>query len=499
MLTINAHGHVRVIAKYLYERGEIMANIQLHPYQETAKQFLITHPKAALFLDVGLGKTLITLETLKELAARRQIHGHILIIAPKAVARSTWINEMEKWGIRANTVSLIVNTKGKQLSKAKRLELYAGIENQKPSFYFINRELVVDLVKWHSDNKKPWLFPTIIVDEFHSFKSHSSQRFKALKAVMPYTTRLIGLTGTPRPNGLMDLWALIYLLDGGQRLGKNITEYRNRYFTPGLQMNGVIVKWNPKPDAEPIVYDAIKDIVVSVKNPNIKLPSVTHNPIYCYMTAEETADYKNFVKDRIMTAVDNDNNELVAKANNAGVLAIRLSQMASGTLYTETEDGQKSYIVIHQHKLEMLEYIINNTGAPVLIAYYFQSEKTEIMNYLSKAGYNVQVFDGSPEMEKEWNAGNIDVMLAQPASCGCGLNLQDGGYTLVWYTLPTSLEHYIQMCGRLARQGQKHPVIIHYLLTYGTIDDRLRANLIKKDLSEKALIDAVAAAIDDAV
>lgn len=476
-----------------------MPEIKLHDYQKTAVNFLMAHPKAALFLDVGFGKTLITLVALRQLAEQGMLSGNILIIAPKAVARSTWLKEMDKWGLKANTVSLIVNNKGKQLTKAKRLELYGKIETTPPSFYFINRELITDLVKWHADNKKPWMFRNIVIDEFHSFKSHSSQRFKALKAVMPYTERLIGLTGTPRPNSLMDLWAEIYLLDGGARLGRTITEYRNTYFTPGLQVNGVTVQWHEKSGATDAVYQRIKDRVISVKNPGIKLPAVTHNVIWCYMDKDEYELYKEFVRERILTVNDTNSTELVAKAGNAGVLAGKLSQMASGTLYVKDEKDKKDYITIHRHKLEMLEYIVGNTGSPVLIAYYFQSEKEEIAKYLKQAGHDFKIFDGSPEMETEWNNGQINAMLVHPASCGCGLNLQDGGHTLVWYTLPTSLEHYIQMCGRLARQGQKHPVMIHYLMTYNSIDAKLKENLEKKDSSEKALINAVAAAVDDIV
>lgn len=197
--------------------------IKLHDYQEIAKNFLLSRPKAGLFLDVGFGKTLTTLSTLLELAQQGMLHGHILIIAPKAIARSTWIDEMDKWGIKAQTVSLIVNEKGNALTKAKRLKRYEEIETHAPSFYFINRELITDLVSWHKENKKPWPFPTVVIDELQSFKSYSSQRFKALKSIEPQITRFIGLTGTPVPNGLMDLWPEIYLMDGGARLGPNIT------------------------------------------------------------------------------------------------------------------------------------------------------------------------------------------------------------------------------------------------------------------------------------
>lgn len=467
---------------------------KLHDYQRIAKNFIMTHPKSGLFLDVGFGKTLITLSALLDLAMLGQISGHILIIAPKAVARSTWLDEMKKWNINANTVSLIINDKGKQLTKAKRIARYEEIASHPSAFYFINRELIADLVKWHSDNKRPWPFPTVVIDELHSFKSHSSQRFKAIKSVSGCISRLIGLTGTPKPNSLMDLWSQIYLMDGGQRLGKNITEYRNTFFYPGLAINGVTVKWNPKQGAEDEIYNRIKDLVISVKNPNIILPSITYNDINCYMSNDETDVYKSFVRDRVMTVTDNNGNESVAKASNAGVLVSRLSQMASGTIYI---NDTHEYIPIHQRKLEQLEYIINNTGSPILVAYFFKSDLDQITKYMKNAQIPTELFDGSSEMQARWNNGMIPVMLMQPASTGCGVNIQYGGHTLVWYTLPTSLEQYIQTNGRLARQGQNFPVMIHHLLTFGTIDRHNLHNLEKKDISEQALKAAVAATVDD--
>lgn len=475
---------------------------QLHDYQEQAKNFLIAQPKAGLFLDVGFGKTLTTLAALQELGMKGAIGGHILIIAPKAIARATWIDEMAKWGIRANTVSLIVNDKGKQLSRKKRLERYSEIATHVPAFYFINRDLITDLVQWHADNKLPWPFPTIIVDELQAFKSHSSNRFKALKAVAPATTRFIGLTGTPMPNGLEDLWAEIFLMDGGQRLGPNITTYRNVYFNPGLVINNVTVNWVPKTGAEDYIFQLISDIVISVKNPNIKLPDVTYNTITCHMTPDEMAQYKELAKEKVLDIVTEEGDNSI-EAPNAAVLSAKLTQMASGTLYLEK--NSTDYVVIHEHKLDILEYIIeNNNGSPVLVAYHFKSDLAEIGKRLDKIykltkdnRYRYEVFDGSPEMIHKWNSGAIPVMLLQPASAGHGINIQDGGHTLVWYSLPWSLEHYIQTCGRLNRQGQKHPVVIHHIITEGTIDSRIVRVLQSKDANERALIDAVAMSVDD--
>ena len=478
-----------------------MQPIQLHDYQIVAKNFLLQHPKAGLFLDVGFGKTLTTLSALMELGNAGYLSGHILVIAPKAIARSTWIDEMSKWNIQANCVSLIVDEKGKQLTKKKREKLYNEIATHVPAFYFINREMITNLVDWHMDDKgkhfvRPWPFQTIIVDELQSFKSYKSGRFKALQKVYPYTYRFIGLTGTPTPNGLMDLWPEIFLMDGGARLGKNITTYRNTYFNEGLAIDGNVVSWYPKPGATEAIYDKIKDIVISIRNPNLKLPQVTYNNVYCYMDEDEMKMYKQLMKDNVVDVNNSNGDDIVIEAANAAVLSSKLSQMASGTLYL---DDSLNYTVIHSKKLEQLEYIINNTGSPVLVAYHFKSDKAEIIKYLTAKGIDARSFDGTPEMINEWNSGNIPVMILQPVAAGHGINIQDGGHTLVWYTIPWSLESYIQTNGRLNRQGQKYPVVIHHLMTYGTIDFKILKAVNNKDMSEQALLEAVSATIDDAI
>ena len=541
--------------------------IKLHDYQEFAKQFLLKTPKAGLFLDVGFGKTLTTLDTLKDLGINGLIAGHILLIAPKAIARSTWIDEMDKWGIHANIVSLIVDydperyeremaewkekvdlikkvqaiypdpcdlkkNKGvivdgvkyppskflkpkatetnaeykpmpkipprdRPLDKEQRLQRYAEIETHEPAFYFINRELICDLIDWHIANKKPWPFPTVVIDELQSFKSYNAQRFKSMKLVMPFVTRFIGLTGTPVPNGLEDLWPEIYLMDGGKRLGKNITAYRNQFFVPGLTIDRNVVRWDLRPGADKIIYNLIDDLVISIKNPNLKLPPVTYNNITVYMDSDEMEIYKTLAKESVIDLME-DENVTTVEAVNPAILKAKLKQMASGTLYTEKSESGKSktdhkYTVIHQHKLEHLEYIINNTGSPVLVAYHFVSDQKEILKYLRDRDIDVQMFDGSPDMQAKWNRGEIPVMLLQPQSCGHGINIQNGGHTLVWYTVPDSLESYIQVNGRLYRQGQKNPVVIHHLLTAGTVDKSLLKSLDNKTAEEQALLDAVAA------
>ena len=459
--------------------------IPLHDYQNFAKNFVMTHPYCGLFLKMGLGKTGIVLEALWELNPAE----HVLIIAPKTIAKCTWINEIKKWQIGVRTKSLIVNQRGKQLTKKKREAIFDEILNDPPTVYFINRELVTTLVKRFPGNK--WPFRTVIIDESQSFKSYSSERFKAMKKVRPFISRLILLTGSPTPKGLEDLWSQIWLLDMGMRLGPNITAYRDTYFRPGLIVNGYPVTYIPKYGAEDQIYHRISDLVISMKNKYIQLPPLTFNPIYIDMEQDEIDMYKELMKTNVLELEDGQEIEAV----NAAVLSAKLSQMASGAIYTNAKKHE--YTIIHKHKLEVCEYILNNTPDNVLIAYHFQSDRDMLIKYLTEIGLTPTVFDGSPEMELAWNRKEIPILLLQPASCGFGLNLQDGGSTLIWYTLPWSLEEYEQTNARIYRQGQQNPVIIHQLMTNHTIDTKILKALEQKDLSQSRLIDAVEATIQD--
>ena len=459
--------------------------IPLHDYQNFAKNFVMTHPYCGLFLKMGLGKTGIVLEALWELNPAE----HVLIIAPKTIAKCTWVNEIKKWQIGVRTKSLIVNQRGKQLTKKKREAIFDEILNDPPTVYFINRELVTTLVKRFPGNK--WPFRTVIIDESQSFKSYSSERFKAMKKVRPFISRLILLTGSPTPKGLEDLWSQIWLLDMGMRLGPNITAYRDTYFRPGLIVNGYPVTYIPKYGAEDQIYHRISDLVISMKNKYIQLPPLTFNPIYIDMEQDEIDMYKELMKTNVLELEDGQEIEAV----NAAVLSAKLSQMASGAIYTNAKKHE--YTIIHKHKLEVCEYILNNTPDNVLIAYHFQSDRDMLIKYLTEIGLTPTVFDGSPEMELAWNRKEIPILLLQPASCGFGLNLQDGGSTLIWYTLPWSLEEYEQTNARIYRQGQQNPVIIHQLMTNHTIDTKILKALEQKDLSQSRLIDAVEATIQD--
>lgn len=457
--------------------------IPLHPYQQFAKNWVLTHPYCGLFLKVGLGKTSIVLQSIMEINP----HFHILVIAPKPIARSTWINEIKKWHLTIRTQSLIVNQKGKQLTKKKREEIYQTIPTAKPTMYFINREMIPDLVNAFPDNK--WPFKMVVIDESQSFKSHTATRFKALKSVRPYITRLILLTGSPSPNGLMDLWAQIYLLDMGQRLGKYISHYRNQYFNPGLIVNNYPVTWRLKYGAENEIYQKISDLVISMKNKYLQLPPITYTNLTADFDEDEYKNYKEFMKTNVLDLANGDQIE----ASNAAVLSAKLSQMASGAIYTNPKKAE--YEKLHEHKLELLEYVINNTDTPVVVAYHFKSDKDMIEKYLKERDIPVVTLDGSPEMIDAWNNKEYPVMLLQPASCGRGLNLQQGGHTLVWYTIPWSLEDYEQTIGRLYRQGQKDPVIIIHLIINNTIDEKILKAIEKKDLSQERLIEAVEACI----
>lgn len=459
--------------------------IPLHNYQIFAKDFMLQHPYCGLFLKMGLGKTSIVLEGLYELNP----HGHVLIIAPKTIARCTWANEIKKWNIPFRTQSLLVNEKGKKLSKKKREEIFDTIPTAPPTVYFINRDLISKLVDYFP--KEKWCFPIVIIDESQSFKSYSATRFKKLASVRPYIFRLVELTGSPAPNGLMDLWSQIYLLDMGARLGKNITAYRDVYFNPGLVVNGYPVEWIPKINAKENIYDRIGDITISMENKYIKLPELTFNDIYVELDEPERKRYKEFSKTYIL---DLENGDQIEAANSA-VLQAKLSQMASGAIYTK--QGSHEYEIVHEHKLEVCEYIINDTADNVLIAYHFQSDKEMLLNYFKEHDIEAVVFDGTPEMESAWNQKQIKVMLVQPASCGFGLNLQDGGATLIWYTLPWSLEHYEQMNARIYRQGQTQPCVIHHLMTKHTVDTRILKAIQKKDLSQQELMGAIQATLDD--
>lgn len=469
-------------------------NATLHSYQNDAVDFAVTHPKCGLFLDLGLGKTLISLAVLERLYNYET--GHILIIAPKAIAKATWADEIEKWGVNIPHKSLIVNDKGKKLSKEKRLKAYAEVlTNPIRTIYFINRELLKDLIDNCPINDKKqliWAFQTIVIDELQGFKSCKSERFKSIKTILPAVNRFIGLTGTPITNSIDDIWSQIFMMDEGLRLGKNITAFRSMYMHPGYtNQQGIVCNWLPNDGAEDIIYQNISDIVISMKNTNLKLPPIAFIDDYVHMSPDELKLYKRFVETAVLEFQDG----TMATAANAAVLSAKLQQIASGSIYTIDEDGNPTgtFDTIHEQKLERLLYIRENSDDNLLVAYYFKSDAAMIMAYFAERGIPCEIFNSnkSDEYLRRWNAGEIPMLLIQPASAGFGLNFQYGGHTLVWYTLSFNLEHYLQTIGRVYRQGQTQTVYVHRLMTHKTIDSHVLHALIGKNDDMQRLLDAV--------
>ena len=478
--------------------------VPLHDYQRAMANFALERTRAGLFLPIGSGKTLTTLEWLWELDPQH----HVLIVGPKPVIRSTWTDEIEKWKFPFRVKSLIQDEKGRKLGPKARHELYWKVcASHESAIWLINRELITDLVNnlpRIKGTKKPyWPFKTVILDEAQAFKSPTSKRFKSMKEVSPQIERLIELTGTPTPNGLEDLWALVYLLDGGQRLGTTITRYRQQFFYSTMQTPyGSPIGWKPRAGADAQIHALVSDITVSLPDMRQNMPPLIMDDHTVQLNEKERALYKEMVKESMLEFTEGD--EVVAV--NAAVKQAKLSQIASGAVYVNGTNTE--YRKIHDRKLEETLRIVEQTDDNVLVAYNFRSDKEMLLEYLRAAlddGYEansdsdpkskVRLFDGSAEMVHEWNERKIRVMLAHPASAGAGLNLQQGGHTLVWYTLSWSLENYEQMNGRLFRQGQTETTFIHRLIVEQSVDGRIANALNTKDMSEKALLGAIEATI----
>lgn len=487
-----------------HRRAKRPQKAPLHDYQRDMVDFVLDHPKCGLFLPVGAGKSCCTLEAIWELDPM----CHVLIIGPKPVIRSTWPDEMEKFGFRFRVESLIENEKGRALTPKARHEKYLSVfDTHAATIWMINREMVVDLVENLPTNKKGvpiWPFKMVVIDEAQAFKSYNSKRFKALKRVTPQIGRLIELTGTPSPNGLEDIWPLLYLIDEGQRLGPTITSYRQKWFYPTMtSATGAPIGYKPIWGADAQIHDAIKDVVVSLPDVATKLPALIMDDHRIRLDVRERDLYRELAKESLLEFTNGD--EVVAP--NAAVLVAKLSQLASGAIYV---NGTHEYRKIHERKLEETLRIIEQAGSPVIVAYHFNSDKEMLLEYLrehidnqkkplppSDPSSSVRVYDGTPAMVKEWNEGKIPVLMIQPASAGFGLNLQQGGHTLIWYTLPWSLEHYVQTNGRIYRQGQQHTTFIHRLMVVNTVDRRIKDALESKDTSQSALMRAVRLAKDD--
>ncbi len=451
-----------------------MDRTDLHDYQKYATNFIEQNDIAAVLLDMGLGKTAITLTALNDLLFDYFTSHKILIIAPLRVARETWPNEIKKWEhLKDLKYSVVVGTE-----KERMTALY-----QPADIYIINRENVCWLVEnWKFD------FDTVVVDELSSFKNGKAKRFKSLMKVRPKVKRIVGLTGTPAGNGLMDLWAEFKVLDMGKRLGRFISGYRDEYFLPDKRNGQVIFTYKPKDGAEELIYKRINDITISMKaQDHIKMPELVEVEYPVYLNDKERKKYEELKKELVLSL---DGGEITIA--NAATLANKLSQMANGAVYDD--DGK--VLELHDRKLEALEDIIEfSNGKNLLVGYWFNHDLKRIEKKLDELGITYAKLDKSEDIER-WNKGELQVGLIHPASAGHGLNLQEGGSNLVWYGLTWSLELYQQTIARLYRQGQKsETVVIQHIITKGTIDESILSALRNKDKTQSALIDAVKANI----
>ena len=442
-----------------------------HDYQRYAAEFIITHPISALLLDMGLGKTSITLTAINNLLFDSfEIHK-VLVVAPLRVARDTWSSEIEKWEHLKNLqYSVVIGTAQERISA---LSTPADI-------YIINRENIQWLVE---ESGLPFDFDMAVIDELSSFKNHQSKRFRAFMKSRPKLKRIVGLTGTPAGNGLMDLFAEFKLLDMGERLGRLIGQYRNTYFQPDKRNGMVIYSYKPLPNAEQQIYDKISDITISMKaTDHLKMPELISSECTVQFSKKEKEKYDRLKKDLIFSTEDNE-----VTADNAASLSNKLSQMANGAVYSDDE----SVIQIHDRKLDALEDIIESmNGRPLLVAYWFKHDLERI-----RKRFEIREIKSSEDIS-DWNSGKIPVALIHPASAGHGLNLQSGGSTLVWFGLTWSLELYQQTNARLWRQGQTaDTVVIQHIIVKGTIDEQIMKALKTKDTTQAALITAVKAEV----
>lgn len=441
-----------------------------HNYQQFATDFILEHPISCLMLDMGLGKTVITLTALWQLALDSFDVSRILVIAPKRVAEDTWPKELSKWEhLSGLDATLVMGTQAEREAALR----------QQTFLYIINRENVSWLVANH-----PWDFDMVVIDELSSFKSNQAQRFKAMKKVRPLVSRIVGLTGTPAPNSLLDLWPEMYLMDMGQRLGRFIGGFRDRFFTPDKRNREIIYSYKPREGAEEAIYGLISDICISMKAVDyLDMPELIMNRVEVSMDSRERKIYDDFQRDMVVSLQGEE-----LDAVNAAALSGKLTQMANGAVYGEN----RKVLHIHDRKLDALEDLMEAAnGKPLLVAYWYEHDLQRIKVRFK----NARCIDTTQDID-DWNAGKIPLALIHPASAGHGLNLQEGGCTIVWFGLTWSLELYQQLNARLWRQGQKHTVVIHHIVTKDTHDEDVLRALDKKDTRQSALIDAVRARLE---
>lgn len=443
-------------------------------YQSFAEQFILDHPEAGLLLDMGMGKTAVSLTAADKLLYDYFAVRKVLVIAPLKPAKETWPPEIQKWDhLKHLTLSMVLGSVQERIAAL----------NREADIYIINRENVVWLVDYY---KAKWPFDMVIIDELSSFKSSKAQRFRALKKVRKYIKRIVGLTGTPSPNGLLDLWPEMYLLDEGKSLGKTLTSYRETYFLPDKRNASTIFSWKLKAGAEEAIYSKLDGLCISMKAADyLQLPERLFLRREVEMSEKAMTIYKTLEKDTLLPFADGD-----IDAPTAAVLTNKLLQAAGGAAYDE--NGNVKYL--HEDKLEALDQLIEEAnGQPVLVFYAFKHERDRIM-----ARYPEAVDIKEDSVVTRWNKGEVPIMLAHPASAGHGLNLQAGGHIAIWYGLPTSLELYQQANKRLHRPGQKETVLIHHILMKGTYDYKVLDDILTpKEIRQNALLEALKAKIKE--
>lgn len=445
-------------------------------YQLAATDFILKHDHCGLFLQMGLGKTVITLTALDQLLMIGESE-RVIVIAPLNVARTVWTDEARKWDHLRHM--RCVRAVGTVQQRKDALDTEADI-------HIINRENVPWLVEYCKKHFHRWPWDTVVIDELSSFKSNQAARWKALCKALPSIRRLVGLTGTPAPNGLMDLWPQVFLLDQGLRLGRTITAYRNQYFRPGKSNGHIVYEYIPLPGSQQAIERRISDICMSMSAEDyVRLPDRIYRDIYVDLPDAARKVYRDMERDMVMELKDTE-----ITAASAAVVCQKLLQLSSGAVYDA--DGQVH--VVHDSKLEALKELVDTSTSPVLIFYAYKHELKRLKNALSGASE----LKGEEDIRR-WNAGQIPALLAHPASAGHGLNLQAGGHTIIWYSLTWSLEQYQQANARLYRRGQMETVIIHHLVSRGTMDERVLQVLSRKDSTQKAIMDAVKAEIGEAM
>ena len=439
-----------------------------HEYQTYATDFILTHPISAILIEMGCGKSIITLTAVLDLCLNSFLIQKVLIIAPLRVCMSTWPAEISKWDhLKGLTYSVAIGTEAERKAALMRTA----------DIYIINRENVQWLIE---ESGLPFDYDMVVIDELSSFKSHRAKRFKSLMKVRPLVKRIVGLTGTPSSNGLMDLWAEFRVLDMGKRLGRFITHYRDEFFQPDKRNGMQVFSYKPKPWAEDEIYRRIMDITISMKSTDyLKMPECVMNEVQVTLSDEERQAYDTLRRDLVLTLKDGE-----IDAANAAALSNKLCQMANGAVYSE----DKRAVQLHDRKLDALEDLIEGAnGKPVLVACWYKHDLERIQKR-----FTIREIKTNKDID-DWNAGTIPVGLIHPASAGHGLNLQAGGSTLIWFGLTWSLELYQQTNARLWRQGQEETVVIHHIITKGTIDEQIMKALQSKDKTQAALIEAVKA------